>query len=137
MYRISKTFDFCAEHALTHLRERDPDHPCARHHGHNYVVEIILEGEADDDGFVLDYRRLDPIGEFLKSCWDHRSFNPRDGESDGVSIENRPVPSTAESIAHFLYERFAPFYPQLAEVAVCETPKTRATYRPLAPFGMR
>ena len=58
MYTIAKQFTFSASHQLDHLPE---DHQCARLHGHNYVVEIVLSApfgktdvhpmhmDADDD----------------------------------------------------------------------------------------
>ena len=43
MYRITKEFHFSASHQLKDLPD---DHPCARMHGHNYVVVIELAGEG-------------------------------------------------------------------------------------------
>ena len=115
MFRIQKQFHFSAAHALTQL----PDsHPCYRLHGHNYIVEMVLESETlDQYSFVVDYNDLDPVKEYIDAELDHRNLN---------DVLN--VPSTAENIARFLYERFKPDFPQLTKVRISETPKTWAEY---------
>ena len=40
MYTIAKTFAFSASHIIGGL---PAEHPCARLHGHNYEVMIVLE----------------------------------------------------------------------------------------------
>jgi 6-pyruvoyltetrahydropterin/6-carboxytetrahydropterin synthase len=65
MFTISKRFAFSASHVIGGL---PPDHPCARLHGHNYEVEIVLEKrDVDAIGFVRDYRELsaEVIAQFL------------------------------------------------------------------------
>ena len=42
MYTIAKRFAFSASHTIGGL---PPEHPCARLHGHNYEVEVILHEE--------------------------------------------------------------------------------------------
>jgi len=52
MFKITKEFTFSASHQLFGLTK---DHPCARLHGHNYVVEIELSSkELNSHGFVRD-----------------------------------------------------------------------------------
>lgn len=117
MYRIKKKFTFSASHVLTGL---PGDHPCSRLHGHNYEVEVVLEGETlDPVGFIVDYRSLQPIKDYIDHKLDHRHLND-------VMVEN----PTAETIARVLYFKFSPQFPALAEVRVSETPKTWASYRP-------
>lgn len=118
MYQIQKTFSFSASHVLMGL----PDgHPCGRTHGHNYVVEVILEsGDLDPVGFVVDYGELRVIKQYIDDVLDHRHLN-----------EVLPVQPSAENIARHIYDRFKPVFPQLAEVRISETPKTWATYRPV------
>jgi 6-pyruvoyltetrahydropterin/6-carboxytetrahydropterin synthase len=115
VYRISKQFHFSAAHALPLL---PPDHPCHHLHGHNYIVEVVLEAEGlDDRGVVEDYRDLDPVKEFIDEHLDHRNLD------DVV-----PGATTAENIARFLYDAFKPQFPTLTMVRVSETPKTWAEY---------
>lgn len=118
-YRIHKSFEFAASHVLAGLPD---DHPCSRLHGHNYRVEVELEGsQLDDVGFVMDYRALDPIKRFLDATIDHRHLN------DLVSFN-----PTAEHLARWLHRKATDLLPgqRVSAVRVYETPKTGAEYRP-------
>lgn len=115
MYTISKDFHFSASHQLDHLPE---GHQCARLHGHNYVVRIVLEAEElNEDGFVIDYGDLKPFKDFIDNELDHRHLN------DVI-----PYRTTAENIARYLYEWAKARWPQVSAVWVSETPKTWAVY---------
>ena len=117
MYKISKQFSFSASHVLDKL----PDgHPCARLHGHNYVITIHLcSEELNDCGFVRDYRDLNFVKEYLEHTLDHRHLN-----------DIIPYHPTAENIARYLFEIFSGQLPELYAVEVSETPKTSAIYEP-------
>lgn len=119
MYRITKQFSFSASHRLDHLPE---EHPCSRLHGHNYVVEVVLESrELNPDGFVRDYGELDPLKSFIDEHLDHRHL-------ENVLPEGRVT--SAENIARYLYDFAVDRWPEVAAVRVSETPKTWAEYRP-------
>lgn len=117
MYRITKQFEFSASHQLKQL----PDsHPCARLHGHNYVVEVELSGEIlNRYGFVRDYNELDALKKLIHERLDHRHLNDVLGD-DGV---------TAEQLARWLYGWCRGQWPEVTAVRVSETPKTWAEYR--------
>lgn len=118
MYTITKSYHFSASHQLKHL---PADHPCARLHGHNYVVEIVLENEIlNADGFVRDYRQLDDLKSYIDEMFDHRHLNDVLGD-DNV---------TAEKIARHFYDWAKSRWPEVCAVRVSETPKTMAEYRP-------
>ena len=56
MYMIRKKFDFSASHQLLGL---PAEHQCARLHGHNYIVEVVLQAEQlNQVSFVVDYGEL-------------------------------------------------------------------------------
>lgn len=116
MYTISKQFAFSASHRLDHLPE---GHPCARLHGHNYTVDLILAsaslGEAD---FVVDYGELKPFKALIDDHLDHQHLND--------VVPTRP---TAENLARWLYEVAKGLWPQVVAVRVSETPKTWAEFR--------
>jgi 6-pyruvoyltetrahydropterin/6-carboxytetrahydropterin synthase len=117
LFTISKEFHFSASHILETL---PAEHPCSRLHGHNYVVEIRLQSdEINDHGFVVDYRDLAPFKAIIDSELDHRHLN-----------DIIPGPSTAENIAHYLYQRALAIWPQITSIRVQETPKTWAEYHP-------
>lgn len=118
-YQIAKRFDFSASHILDGLPE---DHPCGRLHGHNYTIELVLAGELDSIGFVVDYGALAPFKEFVDAMLDHRHLND--------VVDRNP---TAENLArwlHFIASTTMPFGDKIAAVRVAETPKTWAEYRP-------
>jgi 6-pyruvoyltetrahydropterin/6-carboxytetrahydropterin synthase len=117
MFRISKRFEFSASHQLGHL----PDgHPCRRLHGHNYVVEVVIESPVlDDRDFCqVDYAELDPFKKYLDEYFDHRHLN-----------DVLDVPTTAENLARCLYGVAKGVCPFVAAVRVSETPSTWAEYR--------
>lgn len=127
MIEICKTFDFCASHCLTHLRQLD--HPCRRLHGHNYRVEVVLAGEdVDDRGFLVDYHEMDPLRDWINANLDHRHLNEVLGDSRKT---------TAENLAKHIYlliksewgETWGRF---LHSVTVRETAKTYSRYSELS-----
>ncbi len=118
MFTITKQFAFSASHQLSGLEE---DHPCARLHGHNYIVEVELKGATlDQRGFVRDYRELGPLKRLIDDEFDHRHLNE-------VLGHDHP---TAERLALFFYEWAHDRWPEVSAVRVSETQKTWAEYRP-------
>lgn len=126
MYKITKEFAFEAAH---HLNGLPADHPCTRTHGHSYRVQVDIVGDIDKTGFVYDYRKLDPIKQWIDEHLDHQDLNLR--------IAFNP---TAEIIARELYYQALDLIPELHvglgnqfyldAVRVSETQKTWAEYRP-------
>ncbi len=118
MYKVVKEYHFSASHQLLHL---PADHPCARMHGHNYVVEVELQSkDLNNDGFVRDYREMDILKAYIDQKFDHYHLNDVLGD-DSV---------TAELIAKHFYEWCKTKWPEVVAVRVKETPKTSAEYRP-------
>ena len=118
MFRIWKESHCSASHQLHGLPE---DHPCARLHGHNYVVEVELASEdLDSVGFVRDYRELGAFKTYIDDTLDHRHLNDILGD-DGV---------TAERMAQHFHDWCKARWPEVVAVRVRETPKTCAEYRP-------
>jgi 6-pyruvoyltetrahydropterin/6-carboxytetrahydropterin synthase len=116
MYTISKIFEFSASHQLGGLPEK---HPCARLHGHNYRVRVEVKGELDGVGFVFDYNDLAPLGAWLKEKLDHRHLNDVLGFNP-----------TAENMACYLFGVAEALHIPVTAVAVSETARTWAEYRP-------
>ncbi len=90
--RIGRTYWFEAAHYLPLV----PDgHKCKNIHGHNYRVEIVIAGQLDERGFVMDFAEIDDqIAPLLKQV-DHRLLN------EVAGLEN----PTAEIIAAWFLER--------------------------------
>ena len=122
MYTIRKEFHFSASHQLKGLPD---EHPCSRVHGHNYVVTLELASIDDvltPEGFVVDYRKLEPFKKLIDERFDHRHLND-------FFLGN----PTAENIAKHLFDvcQHAPFMTEgiwLKAVEVKETEKTSARY---------
>ena len=118
MYTITKEYHFSASHVLKGL---PADHPCARLHGHNYIVKVELQSASlNNHGFVVDYRDLDVLKNYINDSIDHRHLNDILGD-DNV---------TAEHIARHFYEWCKQRWPQVSAVMISETPRTWAEYRP-------
>ncbi|WP_328345417.1 6-pyruvoyl trahydropterin synthase family protein [Micromonospora sp. NBC_00421] len=118
-FRISKEFHFSASHSLAGLAA---EHPCARMHGHNYVVALELTVGRDalsDVGFVRDYGDLADFSRWLDQKVDHRHLND--------VVDRNP---SAENLSRWIYDQWHERYPELSGVRVSETPKTWAEYRP-------
>jgi len=114
--RITQAFSFEAAHRLPHVPE---NHRCHRMHGHSYRVELRLKGPVDPQtGFVADFFAIEAaFGPLLKKL-DHHCLNDIEG------LDN----PTAENIAVWVWQRTKPMLPQLAGVAVFETPHSWAEY---------
>ena len=115
MYWIRKQFEFSASHLLVGLPST---HPCSRLHGHNYIVELVLTGELNEKGFVVDYRDLSKFKKFIDDFVDHRDLNE-------VFF---PMQTTAENIAKAFYDMTHEWWHEIYSVRVSETPKTWAEY---------
>ncbi|MCX5234985.1 6-carboxytetrahydropterin synthase [Streptomyces prunicolor] len=121
MLTITKEFHFSASHVLDRLPSW---HPCARMHGHNYIVVLELSAPLEDlteAGFVRDYRELDAFKKWMDETLDHRHLNEAMG--GGIS-------PSAENLAVWIFDLWTDRFPELTAVKVSETLKTWAEYRP-------
>jgi 6-pyruvoyltetrahydropterin/6-carboxytetrahydropterin synthase len=116
MNTISKEFHFSASHLLAGLPK---EHPCARLHGHNYVLTMYFRGKPNEVGFVIDYRDLEPVKKYVDEKLDHRHLNS--------VFRCNP---TVENMSEAIYWMFKEQFPQLSAVGLSETPKTRCIYEP-------
>ena len=88
MYRIHKTVVISAAHSLSSL---PPEHKCHNLHGHNYKIEVEIEGERlDEHGMLVDFGLLADI----VKRYDHKDLNDL----------LKPTPTTAENFAQLLRE---------------------------------
>ena len=116
MHTIKKEFHFSSAHQLNGL---PPEHPCSHLHGHNYILTVHFAGELNQVGFVIDYRELQPIKNYVDDVLDHKNLN------DIFSFN-----TTVENITKHIYELFKTEFPLLVAVELSETPKTNCKYEP-------
>ena len=96
-------------------------------HGHNYVLEVSVEGQPDPvTGMVLDLKELKTIlTRHVVDVYDHRFLNYE------VPPFDRVVP-TAENIARDIWQRLAPHLNggerHLSAVRLWETPDLYVDY---------
>ena len=124
MLIVGKQYSFSASHHL-------PDHngKCRRDHGHNYDVEIevqgqSLEGSGSSAGMLIDFGDLDLVVGPLVEELDHYDLNE---VLFGVSYQ----PPTAEHIALWFrdhIDRHLPVGITLRRVKVWETKKCWAEW---------
>ncbi|MFQ5889775.1 MAG: 6-pyruvoyl tetrahydropterin synthase family protein [Gemmatimonadota bacterium] len=120
--RVSKDYlVFPAGHFITY------DGKCESLHGHNYRASVSVEGDIDENHFVLDFVDLKRMMREIVGELDHKMLLPTENpaltiteEDGGVRVRYRdrlyvfprqdvvflPVPNTtAEMIARYLAER--------------------------------
>jgi 6-pyruvoyltetrahydropterin/6-carboxytetrahydropterin synthase len=95
-------------------------------HGHNYLLEVTVEGEVDPEtGYLIDMSDLkEIIRRAVVNEVDHRHLNI------DVPWLATTIP-TAENLARVFYERISSEMPgaiHLTSVTVHETDRNRATY---------
>lgn len=69
-YTTIKTEEsFSASHFV---HTADIDSPCRRLHGHDWRVEVIITGKVQEDGMVMDFRKIKEVVKKL----DHKTLVP-------------------------------------------------------------
>jgi 6-pyruvoyltetrahydropterin/6-carboxytetrahydropterin synthase len=84
---------------------------CANIHGHSYRLRVVIEGECDANGMLMDYgdmkRLVMPVIDELDHCFlcDESDTLMRDFLA-GTSMKHKLVPftSTAENLAVYLLD---------------------------------
>lgn len=108
MTRICKQFDFSAAHRLLSL---PVEHKCHRLHGHSYRVDVVLEGEPDARGLVMDFDEIAKAFAPLRAMLDHHYLN---------DIEGLEIPSS-ERLAQWILDGLVDALPLLHSVRVYES----------------
>ncbi len=80
--------------------------PLTRFHGHNYLLEVAVEGPVDPvTGMVLNVTELKGIVEEVLEAYDHRNLN----EDHPYFRERQP---STENLARALFQEIAPRLPE-------------------------
>jgi len=118
MYQVRIETNFCAAHKIIGDQGK-----CARPHGHNWKVEVIVSNEELDKlGMVIDFDKLEKLSKNVIEPLDHRDLNELK-----LFLNSNP---TAEVIAKYIYLELEKLIDngKLEEVRVWETPTTWASY---------
>jgi 6-pyruvoyltetrahydropterin/6-carboxytetrahydropterin synthase len=113
MISIFATFSFEAAHRLPHVPE---GHKCGRLHGHNWTVELHVDGEVNAQGWIIDYYEIERAWLAVYEALDHRLLNDISG------LEN----PTTEVIVQWIAERMRAVNP--CKIVVRETPSFGAVW---------
>ncbi|MEZ6138869.1 MAG: 6-carboxytetrahydropterin synthase [Pirellulaceae bacterium] len=111
--QIMRRIKFCAGHRLYKHGGK-----CEHFHGHNYVAEIFVTGDAVDSvGRVLDFSDLKTRTKgWIDDNWDH-SFLVYEGDANAIAalemvqpmrLFKMPYNPTAENMAKYLLEVMCP-----------------------------
>jgi len=121
MWRIKVIDWFSAGHQLRGYQGK-----CEALHGHNFRVEVVVEGDKlDEVGLLIDFKRLKRLLVEILGELDHTFLN----ELEAFSQQN----PSSELIAKYIYEKLAERIPEgvrLKEVWVFESEKAGAGYSP-------
>ena len=123
MFEVTVQQTFAAGHALRNYRGK-----CENVHGHNYRVEVKVQGEQlDSVGLLVDFVELKRAMKEVIDYLDHQFIND-------LAPFDKLNPS-AENIARFFHERISAGLKtdvpvSIAEVKVWETDTSSAVYRP-------
>lgn len=121
MFEVSVEETFAAGHSLRNYRGK-----CENVHGHNYRVQITVEGEdLNSIGLLVDFSDVKRAIRAIVARLDHQFIN------DIPPFDT--VNPSAENMARYFYDEICaglPPGPRVREVKIWETDTTSATYRP-------
>ena len=123
MFEISVEETFAAGHALRHYRGK-----CEKVHGHNYKVQVTIEGETlNEAGLLVDFVELKRLLHAVVDRLDHEFLN----DVPPFDVLN----PSAENMAKFFHDEISKGFPfengaRVSNVKLWETDTSIATYRP-------
>jgi 6-pyruvoyltetrahydropterin/6-carboxytetrahydropterin synthase len=129
--KLTRQYEFAAAHRL-HAPTLSDEENCARYgkcnnvrgHGHNYRVEVTLEGESDESGVLLAAHVFDQIvDEEVFDRFDHKHLNEDCPEFETL------IP-TSENLARVIFDKLQAriagldnYHLKLAKIGLHETQK--------------
>jgi len=131
--KVTRRLHFCAAHRLaregwSEARNREVFGLCANPnwHGHNYELDVTVEGEIDrETGFVMDLKTLrELVEERVLTELDHRNLNL---DVPWLGSLN----PTTENLVVAIWDRIEPSIPggvRLVRLVLWETPRNYVEY---------
>jgi 6-pyruvoyltetrahydropterin/6-carboxytetrahydropterin synthase len=120
MFEVCVEHTFAAAHALRNYKGK-----CENVHGHNYRVQVGIEGEElDANGLLFDFTDLKKNLRATSEYLDHQNLNQLKPFDE--------INPSAENIAKFIWDELQKDMKSrsIAYVRVWETDTSCATYRP-------
>jgi 6-pyruvoyltetrahydropterin/6-carboxytetrahydropterin synthase len=115
--KVFKSFRIEAAHQLPNVPE---NHPCARVHGHSFVIELWVSGTVGArSGWVIDFAEISDAFRPLQDQLDHRLLNDIDGLAN----------PTSENLAIWIWDRVSGPLRGLSKVVVRETATSGCAYK--------
>ena len=122
MFEVSVEQTFAAGHALRNYHGK-----CENVHGHNYRVQVTMQGpQLDSIGLLVDFVEVKKLMSGVVDRLDHRFIN------DLTPFDM--INPSAENLAKYFYDEITAGLGEttvrVGEVKIWETDITSATYRP-------
>lgn len=121
MWRLTVRAEFAAAHALRHYQGK-----CEALHGHNFSVEVVVQGSklTDDTELLVDFKDLKTDLKQVLEHLDHKDLNA----TAAFSVKN----PSSENIAEYIFTELKPLILKrdimLYSVSVSEKSAQTATY---------
>lgn len=120
MYEVTIRKTFSAAHILKEIGGK-----CEDLHGHNFIVEVTVKGEAlNEEDLLIDFRDLKRWTNEIQETLDHKYLNE-------IEVFKGMNPSS-ERIARYIHDRLADKVKtmglNIARVTVWESENARVTY---------
>ena len=116
MFELKAQLYFSAAHHLLNY-----DGECENQHGHNWLVEAYVKGEAlDKSNILVDYKVLKKELKAVLDLLDHKDINE-------LPYFKNESPSS-EMIAMFIYNKLKEKIVQVSKISVWETATSCASY---------
>jgi 6-pyruvoyltetrahydropterin/6-carboxytetrahydropterin synthase len=124
MFQVSVEETFSSGHALRGYKGK-----CENVHGHNYRVQVTLEGpQLDNIGLLVDFAQLKHVVRGIIKRLDHQFINDLEPFTT--------VNPSAENMAKYFYDEVTsqlkdlPPGAHVSDIVIWETDTARARYRP-------
>ncbi|PKN05161.1 MAG: 6-carboxytetrahydropterin synthase QueD [Deltaproteobacteria bacterium HGW-Deltaproteobacteria-9] len=120
MFEVTIKKTFSAAHILKEIGGK-----CEDLHGHNFIVEVTVKGEAlNKEDILIDFRDLKGWTDEILEAFDHKYLNE-------IEVFRGTNPSS-ERIARYIHDRLAdmmkPTNLSVARVTVWESENARVAY---------
>ncbi len=124
MFEVAVEQGFASAHALRNYKGR-----CENIHGHNWKVQVVIQGERlDDTGLLVDFIDVKNLMTEIIDRIDHQFLN----EIPPFDVVNPSAENIAEYFCQKMIEGLGntPVPVKVTEVKIWETDIQSATYRP-------